>query len=164
MKLFPKIAITATDEASGIVGYAVTESNTKPSASSFTPVESTTSFSTTVTERVQGTTYYVWVKDAAGNISESRSASTGNVPDLATGDITFKYFVDGQEINKETWTNKNVTVTASTGITGYTLQTSTDGKTWSNETNQKFTENGKIYVKYALTNRRDIHVSLLYFN
>ena len=90
------IKITATDEASGIVGYAVTTSNTAPSASSFTSVTSTTSFSTTVTGKTQGTTYYVWVKDAAGNISESRSASTGNVPGLATGDITFKYFVDGQ--------------------------------------------------------------------
>ena len=70
----------------------------------------------------------------------------GSVPDLTQEDITFTYKVDGQEINKETWTNKNVTVTASTTVTGYTLQTSTDGQTWSDATSQTFTTNGKIYA------------------
>ena len=70
----------------------------------------------------------------------------GSIPDLKEGDITFTYKVDGQIIDKDTWTNKEVIVTASTEITGYTLQTSKDGKTWSNSTSQTFTENGKIYA------------------
>lgn len=70
----------------------------------------------------------------------------GSIPDLKEGDITFTYKVDGQVIDKDTWTNKEVTVTASTEITGYTLQTSKDGKTWSNSKSQTFTENGKIYA------------------
>ena len=70
----------------------------------------------------------------------------GSIPDLKEGDITFTYKVDGQVIDKDTWTNKEVTVTASTEITGYTLQTSKDGKIWSNSTSQRFTENGKIYA------------------
>ena len=76
-----------------------------------------------------------------------------SVPDLIEGDVTFTYSVDGQEIDEITWTNKAVTVTASTTIKGYRLQTSKDGKNWSNEASQTYTENGYIYaVLYDGTN------------
>ena len=71
----------------------------------------------------------------------------GSVPDLVVGDITFTYTVDGIEINKNTWTNKNVTVTANTDEKGFTLQTSKDAQTWNNVRNQIFADNGQIYVR-----------------
>lgn len=69
-----KIAITATDEASEIIGYAVTTSNTEPS--SFTDVASTKTLSVESTGYKQGTTYYVWVKDKAGNVSNAQEIKT----------------------------------------------------------------------------------------
>ena len=132
------ITITATDEASGIIGYAITTSNSQPT--SFTGVGNTKNFSTTVRGKKQGTTYYVWVKDAAGNVSTSRSTATGNVTGLTSADTTFSY-------NPTGWTNGNVTATASTTKTGYTLQTSKDGQNWSSTASQTYSENGKIYAR-----------------
>ena len=133
-----KIAITATDEASGIIGYAVTTSNTTPS--SFTDVASTKTLSVAPTGYRQGTTYYVWVKDAAGNVSASKSTATGKVTDLTAANIKFTYSPSG-------WTNKDVTATASTTVTGFTLQTSKDGSNWSSTATQTYSSNGKIYAR-----------------
>ena len=133
-----KIAITATDEASGIIGYAVTTSNTAPS--SFTGVTNTKSLSVAPTGYKQGTTYYVWVKDQAGNVSASKSTATGKVTDLTSANVKFKYSPSG-------WTNTDVTATASTTITGYTLQTSKDGETWESKATQTYSSNGTIYAR-----------------
>ena len=133
-----KIAITATDEASGIIGYAVTTSNTAPS--SFTGVTNTKSLSVAPTGYRQGTTYYVWVKDQAGNVSASKSTATGKVTDLTAANIKFTYSPSG-------WTNKDVTATASTTVTGFTLQTSKDGSNWSSTATQTYSSNGKIYAR-----------------
>ena len=133
-----KITITATDDASGIIGYAVTTSNTAPS--SFTDVTNTKTLSVAPTGYKQGTTYYVWVKDEAGNISASKSIATGKVTDLTSANVKFAYSPSG-------WTNTNVTATASTTITGFTLQTSTDGTTYTNATSQTYSSNGKIYAR-----------------
>ena len=133
-----KIAITATDEASGIIGYAVTTSNTAPS--SFTDVASTKTLSVAPTGYKQGTTYYVWVKDQAGNVSASKSTATGKVTDLTAANVKFTYSPSG-------WTNKDVTATASTTITGFTLQTSKDGQTWESKATQTYSSNGKIYAR-----------------
>ena len=70
------ITIGATDEASGIIGYAVTTSNTEPTE--FTTVTNTASLSTTISDLSVGTTYYVWVKDEAGNISAGKEIATQN--------------------------------------------------------------------------------------
>ena len=133
-----KIAITATDEASGIIGYAVTTSNTTPS--SFTDVASTKTLSVAPTGYRQGTTYYVWVKDEAGNISDVKSTATGKVTDLTAANVKFTYSPSG-------WTNKDVTATASTTVTGFTLQTSKDGSNWSSTATQTYSSNGKIYAR-----------------
>ena len=133
-----KITITATDEASGIVGYAVTTSNTAPTE--FINVENTKSFSKTVENQKQGTTYYVWVKDEAGNVSASKSTATGKVTDLTSANVKFTYSPSG-------WTNTDVTATASTTITGYTLQTSKDGETWESKATQTYSSNGTIYAR-----------------
>ena len=133
-----KITITSTDDASGIIGYAVTTSNTAPS--SFTSVTNTKSLRVAPTGYKQGTTYYVWVKDEAGNISASKSTSTGKVTDLTTANVKFSYSPSG-------WTNTNVKATASTTVSGFTLQTSTDGTTYTNATSQTYSSNGKIYAR-----------------
>ncbi len=66
--------------------------------------------------------------------------TTGKVADLTTGNTTFEY-------STKEWTNGNVIVTAKTTVTGYTLQTSKDGRTWTNTTTQTFTENGTVYAR-----------------
>ena len=70
------IKIIATDEASGIEGYAVTTSNTAPTDASYTKIANTKTFETIVTGKTEGTTYYIWVKDQAGNISNAKQITT----------------------------------------------------------------------------------------
>ena len=134
------IAINATDEASGIIGYAISTSNTTPS--NFTDVTKTKTLSVEPIGYKQGTTYYVWVKDEAGNISDVKSTATGKVTDLTAANVKFTYSPSG-------WTNKDVTVTAtaSTTVTGFTLQTSKDGQTWESKATQTYSSNGKIYAR-----------------
>ena len=66
---------TATDGV-GVVAYQITNSSTAPTASdaNWTTITSTTS--TTGTQDIDATagkTYYVWAKDAAGNVSAAKS-------------------------------------------------------------------------------------------
>ena len=134
------ITFTATDETSGIVGYAVTESAEVPN--NFETCENTKNFNKTVSG-TQGKTYYIWVKDEAGNVSESKTVTLGNVQGLTTADINFTY-------STTDWTNQNVTITAipkaGVDITGYTMQVSLDGTNWVDGNSHEFTENGTMYV------------------
>ena len=137
------ISIKATDEekGSGIVGYSITTTSSQPRSEEFTPVNNTKEFSTTINNQIQGTTYYAWVKDQAGNINEVKTVKTENVADLIKDvNVTFSY-------NPTGWTNGNVTVTANTTVTGYTLQTSKDGINWENAATQIFSDNGMIYAR-----------------
>ena len=69
------IMFSAIDNASGIVGYAVTTINIEPA--SFKEIENTKELDNIeIGERNQNTTYYVWIKDKAGNVSESKSIIT----------------------------------------------------------------------------------------
>lgn len=69
------IIFTATDNASGIVGYKVTQNTTKPTE--FDVIGNTKSLENKeVTVANQNTTYYVWVKDSAGNVSAYTTATT----------------------------------------------------------------------------------------
>lgn len=133
------ITIKATDEASGIIGYTITENTTEPT--SFTNCTSTKSLDVNVGNKTQGKTYCVWVKDAAGNVSDYKQVGTTSVI-TSEGNITFTY-------SSTTWTNKDITVTANTTITGYKLQTSTDAKTWKDETSQTLNANGNVYARLA---------------
>ena len=135
------ISIKATDEESGIAGYAVTKTSEQPKSEEFTSVDSTKEFSITINNQIQGTTYYAWVKDKAENINEVKTVKTENVTDLIKDvNVTFSY-------NPTGWTNGNVTVTANTTVTGYTLQTSKDGINWENTATQIFSDNGMIYAR-----------------
>lgn len=62
------IKISASDSESGIIGYAVTTSSTKPEK--FTGVTNTKSFENSTSKLTHNTTYYVWIKDEAGNTSQ----------------------------------------------------------------------------------------------
>ena len=62
------------------------------------------------------------------------------VTDLTTANAKFTYSPSG-------WTNTNVVATASTDVTGYTIQTSLDGKTWTSTSSQTLTSNGKVYAR-----------------
>ena len=87
------------------MGYAITTTNTQPTQ--FTPVTKTKDFNQTYTGYKQGTTYYAWVKDEAGNISASKSTATGNVTNLTAADITITS-------TPNTWTNGKVTAQVKT--------------------------------------------------
>ncbi len=74
------LALSATDNV-GVTDYYLSESSTTPSASAsgWTPVTSTTSYSAgvsyTVSSNEGGKTIYAWYKDAAGNVSGASSVS-----------------------------------------------------------------------------------------
>lgn len=117
------VRIKATDNAAGIVEYAITTSTTAPTA--FTKCDSTKSLDVTVDGLKQGTTYYAWVKDAAGNVSEGKSTATVTVAGLEI------------KVNTTNWsTSKTITITAVDSnysniryTTDGTIPTSTTGTT-----------------------------------
>lgn len=72
------VTVNATDDLSGIVGYACTTSSSIPA--SFTTVTSTKNFSETITGLNDDTTYYVWVRDVAGNIANKTITTELGIP------------------------------------------------------------------------------------
>ena len=68
----------------------------------------------------------------------------GTVPSKITG-LTDKNTIFSYSTKE--WTNKNVTVTVTTTEEKYTIQTSTDGKKWTNSNSQVFEKNGIIYAR-----------------
>ena len=66
--------------------------------------------------------------------------TTATVIDLKEANVKFTYSPSG-------WTNKDVTATASTTVTGFTLQTSKDGNNWENKATQTYSSNGYIYSR-----------------
>ncbi len=72
------ITFTAEDNESGIVGVKVTTTDIVPSE--FSIVENTKKLNNKVISGLsRDTTYYVWVKDAAGNVNEVKSIKTKNI-------------------------------------------------------------------------------------
>ncbi len=133
------IKITATDEASGIYSYAISESETMPKT--FTKLDNSTQVFNTVVENLkQSTKYYVWVKDVAGNISEVASTKTGTVPKLTDANTTITK-------SPNDWTKQEVTATVTTTEKNYALQTKKDNGEWQTTNSQKYTENGTIYAR-----------------
>lgn len=68
------ISITITDNSSGVVGYAYSKTNSMPQA--FTECENKLDKSITIDGLEENTTYYIWAKDAVGNISDVKIATT----------------------------------------------------------------------------------------
>ena len=108
----PVVAITATDSASGIVGYSASTTNGVPS--SWTAVTSTTSLSVSpsISLGSDGTkTAYVYVIDAAGNISEMKSDDI--ILDRVAPSIDAITIVDASG-NSPTHTNGDIKLTLGT--------------------------------------------------
>lgn len=81
-----QLSVTANDynstlkkEGSGITGYAITTTNTAPSLSNFQE-------SNTFTVTNNGT-YYLWVKDLVGNISQARAVTVNELEITVSGNI-----------------------------------------------------------------------------
>ena len=68
------ISITITDNSSGVVGYAYSKTNSIPQA--FIECENKLDMSITIDGLKENTTYYIWAKDAVGNISDVKTATT----------------------------------------------------------------------------------------
>ena len=110
----------------------------------------------------QGKKYTVKVVVTSGNgqkAEKEKEYITGDVKELTAADVEFEYSVNGTVIDKKTWTNKEVKVTAKpkVDISGYTLVTKKNNGTWQETDNQIFSENGIIYV--ALTDGRNYGVT-----
>ena len=106
----------------------------------------------------QGKKYTVKVVVTSGNgqkAEKEKEYTTGDIQKLETADIEFEYSVNGTVIDKKTWTNKEVKVTAKpkVDIAGYTLVTKKNDGAWQETDNQTFSENGIMYV--ALTDGRN---------
>ena len=106
----------------------------------------------------QGKKYKIKVVITSGNgqkAEKEKEYTTVDVKELTTADVEFEYSINGTAINKSTWTNKEVKVTAKlkVDIAGYTLVTKKNDGTWQETDNQTFSENGIMYV--ALTDGRN---------
>ena len=114
------VTATLSDTASGVNGWQVTTSSTTPT-SGWTSITATTSTKVTYTPSSAGT-YYVWTKDAAGNVK----SATLTVSQVPVPTVALK--VNGSTYSGA-WTNQNVIATLSaTNATSY--QYSTDGTNW----------------------------------
>ena len=129
------ITIQAHDNETGISGYAISTTNETPAK--FTSVTNQTSITQVISPLTQSTTYYLWVKNGDGLISEVKSIKTQTIPEVTLS------------ADKTGWTNGNVVVTAKSNgsTTGYTIQSCTDNKSWKNESSITFTQNGTMYAR-----------------
>ena len=110
--------------------------------SAFSGISTTNVFSRTLSGLTPNVTYYLWVKDQAGNISTGYAMRTADdtPPALTSSNVTFSQTPTG-------WTKQDVTVTVSTTETGYTLQTSQDLIYWTSTNKQIVETNGPVYAR-----------------
>lgn len=108
-------SITASDNVT-VTGYIVTESATAPSASATgwtSPVPASYTFATPGSK-----TLYAWAKDAAGNVSTSRSAATTiTLPDTTPPTVTG--FTIPATSTSLTVSVSSLTATDNVGVTGF---------------------------------------------
>ena len=123
-------AISGTD-AVGVTGYYLSESSSTPSAGSFTTVTSATSFSLNVNFNLSsgdGTkTVYVWLRDAAGNISspanDTITLALSGSGDLIAPVVSSLTILEGASVSSRSVTVRMVGTDA-VGVTGYFLSES----------------------------------------
>ena len=137
------ISSASDNKGSGFYGYAV---NTRPNIPETFTKFSSSNYGSTGTggtgvcrANLPDTTYYVWLKDIAGNISEYASVKTDptlvakvNVGDYVNYDATSKY------------TYTSVTGTGSSHGSGYTGTSSSTGSGSITSYSQKFTSSSSI--------------------
>ena len=121
------IAITGTD-AVGITGFYLSETNSTPSANDFITVASTTSLSTTVHFNLSAgdgvKTVYLWLRDAAGNIStpvnDTITSTADTAADTVSPVITAMSVLQSSPINGRTITIR-LSGSDAGGVAGYYL-------------------------------------------
>ncbi len=134
------LTVTATDNSGTVAGYAKTTSSSAP----------TTNWQTDNTFSISANgTYYFWAKDAAGNVSATKSFTVSNIDKTAPA-------ISAVSGNPATWTNQDIilSVAASdtgSGISGY----SQDCVTWQTSNQFTITGNG-TYSFYAKDNAGNI--------
>ena len=122
------LILTATDNI-GVTGYYLSTNSSTPSAtsSSWNNVTSTTSFSKKITSYSSYTYYYVWYKDAAGNISSRYSEYVGS----SSSDSTAPSGSISLSDNGSSTVTSSLSATDSCGVTGYYLSTSSSSPSTS---------------------------------
>jgi len=121
------IAITGTD-AVGITGFYLSETNSTPGANDFITVASTTSLSTTVHFNLSAgdgvKTVYLWLRDAAGNIStpvnDTITSTADTAADTVSPVITAMSVLQSSPINGRTITIR-LSGSDAGGVAGYYL-------------------------------------------
>ncbi len=144
-----RIQIKAIDNVSGIVGYYISEKNETPDVDDDNWVKTDIDANEEATFKVkknQGT-YYVFVKDRAGNISENKNNSIT----LTNRKVTAK-FVKGENVTSIDSTSKSCTILAGNTSCNITLPNIVASKEhvsdgWYNGT----TKVGKAKEKYAIS-------------
>jgi len=92
------LTATLSDSHSGISAYAWTTSSATPT--SWTSVTNTSSYAFSKNVTANGT-YYLWAKDAAGNISAAKSVTVSKI-DTTTPSITSSYTSTAYSVNEKT--------------------------------------------------------------
>ncbi len=130
------VNLKATDNLSGIEGYSISTSKNIPTT--FTSVNRTTSLSTKISGLKSNTRYYIYLKDAAGNISDCQ-------------EILTKYLNPYISFSRSTssWTNQDVTITATNRTSNELIQMSTDKSTWTKTNKIVLSSNGTVYARVS---------------
>ena len=136
-----KFVFKAKDDVSGLAGYAVTEDNVQPT--NFTPIEGgPKEFQKLIENLKNDKTYYVWVKDQAGNVSESGARVDLSAVEGATS--------SNLTVGSTTWNGTNATVTFSTTSTlqiQWCTTQSTNDSDWTTGTSATVPSGTTIYVR-----------------
>jgi len=116
----PVSALAATDDV-GVTGYLVTTESTAPAASA---AGWTAAAPANVTAKEGDNTFYAWAKDAAGNVSQPKSATVAVTPaaaeDTVKPTLAVSTLATGAYTNKPTL-NISGTVTDEGGIQSVTV-------------------------------------------
>lgn len=122
------VQITAKDDISGLNGLYISKTNTKPNenASGWISITSDAKESKVITRPLDLGTYYIWVKDKAGNISNANGQSTLQVTDTNKPVCSIS---DSGTKGNSGWYVGNVTLKLTTsdnesGVASYGMNTS----------------------------------------
>ena len=133
------VTIKATDSGSkgtaasniGIIGYGINQSST--TAPTFTTCPATTSLDQTITGITTSGTYYVWVKDRAGNTAKREVTVNVDTTAPTTAGLEFYYpMVESDNLNPDGFKIKVTGVDEESGVASYKVYI--DGSLYTTET------------------------------
>ena len=136
------ITFVAKDILTGVAGWNYSTTNSEPTTwNEVNPAQK--SFTHTIENLASNTTYYIWAKDANGNVSSAREINTKDFEE-------FRYEVS--------WENATATITVNAPKTGVQFKTSQEGA-WGNysESNKPQVSSGTT-VYFQVTDGTNIKV------